>query len=292
MPQIENIHPNTLAIIGLLLTLTPLVIGITRWLWLRKVRQLEEENQRLKQNLEGENQRLRQELDTRLQTPGYVLDMIKLTELRAEQTITNLEEQHRKALESKDQQLARTLQAESQRFQQQLETSSTRYNQLITNLQHTIPAPHIYTDKHAIGLPTGLILLVKHQGKYGAVQAIEQTSSQNGGFIRYSWWYQPDGTESFTNPNVQRGFNIAYAEPPEPELEWRIVIGPIKLLWSTCNDSHGWVYFGPLLPPSPTCLEYELLVTKEINIRKINIAGLSQNFIRVVMDQHIENKQG
>src|SRR3712207_5650116 len=55
---------------------------------------------------------------------------------------------------------------------------------------------------NSVRLPTGRILVVRYAGKYGAIQAIDQASEERGGFIRYAWWYQPDGSGSFISPAV------------------------------------------------------------------------------------------
>lgn len=114
-------------------------------------------------------------------------------------------------------------------------------------------------------LPTGLILVVKHKDKYGAVQAIDQSGKDRGAFIKYVWWYQPNGTGTFLDKDVQNNFSVTKEDYPgqSPMLE----IGPIKLQWSMGGEGRGWVYFGPEVSGST---EYELAVTRLIDITKVD----------------------
>lgn len=215
-----------------------------------------------------ENERIRQELDTRLQLPSYGLDAVMLTELAAERRIDELEEKHKKAVSEKDEQLAKTINKQKQhivKLSTDLNKLQSQQLNIKQDLQGAIVTKAPVFQKNAIGLPTGLILLIHHAGKYGAVQAIEQAKMDRGAFIRYVWWYQPDGSTKFLNTNTQFGYletRENYQGPP-PLLQ----IGSIKLEWSVGGEGHGWVYYGPSSSPS---LEYELALTNHISISNVD----------------------
>src|SRR5262249_51369303 len=90
---------------------------------------------------------------------------------------------------------------------------------------------------NALSLPTGPILVVRHNGRFGAVQALEQS----GKFIRYAWWYQPDGSGSFVNEHVLTGEGKAdeNVHPVMPPLK----VGPFEIQWSVGPRGRGWVYY-------------------------------------------------
>lgn len=118
---------------------------------------------------------------------------------------------------------------------------------------------------NAVSLLTGQILIIRHDGKYGAIQAIDQASEERGSFIRYAWWYQSDGTCVFTNSTTQLGFGQT-GEGQGCQLE----LGPIKLSWSKCDDGAGWIYFGPTIVPSA---DYELAYSNQTDISRVDTAS-------------------
>ncbi len=134
--------------------------------------------------------------------------------------------------------------------------------------KETDRSQHPYYSGNAINVPDGRILVVRHSGKYGALKPLEQTSMERGASIRYQWWYQPDGSSSFTNSSVQTGYGEAREGASSGP---RLLIGPIELEWSVCGDRLGWVYFGPLGGHSP---DYELALTSETDISKLDLSRL------------------
>ena len=126
-----------------------------------------------------------------------------------------------------------------------------------------------YHHGNAVLLPTGPILVVRHDGKYGAIRALRQTPPDEGKSIRYMWWFQPDGSSSFTNSTTQTGYNEVheYHSSPTPILH----IGSIELEWSGLDENFGYVYFGSSSSPSS---EYELGSTSETDISKVDASRL------------------
>lgn len=131
----------------------------------------------------------------------------------------------------------------------------------------------IYYSGNAVGLPDGNILVVRHSGRYGAVKALQQTGTDRGASIRYQWWYQPNGSGSFSDTSVQSGYGETREDypGPSPQLE----VGPIELEWSVSGEGYGYVYFGP---PGRHSQEYELALTYEADITRIR--GTQLNFFR------------
>ena len=247
------------AVIGVL---SPIVYAIGRGVRRQFVRDLEP--------IRDENRRLREELDTRLRLPTFGLDAVRLTELAAQRRIEEIEQGYRKAVEQKDQQLANAL-AEQLReigeLRQQLDATSAARGRLETSLRNAIVPRRLQGSGNGVSLPTGEILIVKLEGKYGAVKAADQASSERGSFIRYIWWYQPDGSGVFVGPTTQTGYSETreVRGRPSPQLE----VGPIRLQWSVGGDGIGWVYFGPGTSPSPG---YQLGLTNEIDIARVDAA--------------------
>lgn len=220
------------------------------------------------ENVKLENERLHKELETRLRFPGYAKDVIQLTEDAAEARIKELESRYDAAIREKDQEKARALDSkvkEIQALKKQLEDAAATQSRLQVKLRSALVEAPPLPNQNAYALPVGLILLVKHNGKYGALQAVEQASSSRGAFIRYAWWFQPDGSGDFTNESVKFGFDVKgeRMKPYPPMLN----IGPIQLEWSVGGEGQGWVYFGPSSTPNP---EYELVITGQVDISKIN----------------------
>jgi photosystem II stability/assembly factor-like uncharacterized protein len=121
----------------------------------------------------------------------------------------------------------------------------------------------------SLPLFTGEILLVRHEGKYGAVRAIEQTSKGRGGCIRYEWWYQPDGSGSFVNKNALTGIAEAREVYPAPGLFLApfLQVGPIVLGWWVGGEGQGWV---PFRHPDRLNIVYGLVITKKTDIKSVD----------------------
>lgn len=240
-----------------------------------------EQNKQLSEDLK----RLNSEINTKLQLPAYSLDVIKLTELATERKIEEITKQYEEAVVSKDKELANTLQAnldEINLLRKSIDTTTRERNALENKLQNVIERPQIQLAANAVRLPTGLILLVRYNGKYGALQAVDQSSKERGSFIKYAWWYQPDDLMNFITGSPQFGFGeTAEGIVGQPPI---LKIGPINLSWSICSESSGWVYFGQ----GPTSADYELLVTNEISITSVNITKYKNQFLKAGFNYFIE----
>lgn len=226
--------------------------------------------------LAEENEKLRKDIETRLKLPSFSLDAIKLTEIATEKRIEEITNNYNKALLDKDQALADTLQKqieEINRLKNQIEQARQTQTNAQANLQSVLSRPQVHFGTTAVGLPTGLILLVRCNSRYGALQMIDQSSVDSGSKFRYVWWYQPDGKGTFTNYNTLTGCSedAITSTNGSPKIK----IGPIELMWSECYEGIGWVYFGPSSTPSS---DIEFCVTNEINIRNIDAVTLHGEF--------------
>jgi|SRR5215203_2571913 len=159
-------------------------------------------------------------------------------------------------------------------------------------VENAVSAPQPQRSGNSANLPNGYILVVRHAGKYGAMQAVEQRvyPSNRRPFIWYVWWYQPDGSGIFSSPKTQRGFSAAQEPFTLDEIDessrqnkplrvdrWPVLkIGPIHLQWSMARDGMGHVYFGPPFHHSD---QYELAVTNEVDITKVD--GSQLKFFRL-----------
>jgi hypothetical protein len=165
------------------------------------------------------------------------------------------------------------------------------FRHLEGKVDNAVSASQPQRSGNSASLPNGYILVVRHAGKYGALQAVEQRiyPSNRRPFIWYAWWYQPDGSGIFSSPNTQRGFSAAQEPFTWDEIHessrqntplrvdrWPVLkIGPIHLQWSSARDGRGHVYFGP---PFHYSDEYELAVTNEVDITKVD--GSQLKFFR------------
>jgi hypothetical protein len=122
----------------------------------------------------------------------------------------------------------------------------------------------------SVVIPTGPILIVRHQGKYGAVQATEQVVGQDGNSVHYVWWYQPDGSGSFTNENTWTGIGED-REHPEGGPDTVLQIGPFTLQWSAYKDGYGYVYYHH---PNHRDIVYDLIVTRKKDISNVDAAKM------------------
>lgn len=261
------------------------VLGVGRWI--RDT--ITDSFDRQMDTLRDENRQLREEMDRRFQYPQYALQAIELTEEAADRKIEQVRARYEKALEERNEEAAQALNdqlEEIRRLRTALEEQEGQRQEIENRLERAIAAPPARESGNAVLLPTGLILLVRHEGRYGAVQAIDQASQRRGAFIRYIWWYQPDGSGSFINENAQSGFASTREEggraaDPPPQLEigpgrpTRLTIGPIELEWSVASDGSGWVYYGPSSTPTEG---YELCVTDCIDIASINATDPAFDF--------------
>ena len=223
-------------------------------------------------DLRGENTRLRQDIEAKLKVPSFGLDAIKLTEIAAEKRIAEIEAKYQQAINSKDQglveQLAKQI-AQIDTLRKQVESADSEREQLRLRLQSALAPTQPTVSENAVGLLTGTILVIRKDGKYGAVQAIDQSSDKRGSFIKYAWWYQPDGSGQFLSSSTLSGFGEARESYPGPGP--LLKVGPIDIEWSIGGDGQGWVYFhGPF--SSAGC---ELAPTGQVDITKIHADALT-----------------
>lgn len=216
------------------------------------------------EELEEKIEQFKEELELRYGSSKYAKSIIEM-ELAAFRKTAQIRTYVNEAVKQEDTEKARLLEEQISQIETLLkelresalrhEDAEARVRSIIINIQ----PPH---GKKAMRLLTGQILLIRHLGKYAAVQAIDQASAERGGFIRYVWWYQPNGTGLFTSPETMTGFGET-GEGKGNQLQ----IGPLKLSWSKSEDGTGWVYFGPTIVPSP---EFEMAYTAETDIAKID----------------------
>lgn len=235
------------------------------------------------EELEEKIEQLKADLQSRYGSSKYAKSVIEL-EVAAFKKTAQLKTYANEAAEQKDEEKVRLLEEQIRQIETLLkelresalrhEEAEARLRSIITNIQ----PPH---GKKAMRLLTGQILLIRHLGKYAAVQAIDQASADRGGYIRYVWWYQPDGTGTFTTPEAMTGFGET-GEGKGNQLE----IGSFKLSWSKSDDGTGWVYFGPTVVPSP---DFELAYTAETDISKIDAA--SYVFLKPEVDEDDEDEE-
>lgn len=234
------------------------------------------------QSQNEENRRLREELDLRFRLPAFATDAVKLTEVAAERKIEDLTRQYEDAVAAQNNERAEILESQLKEVGQlraRLETVSAERDKLQARLQDAVVIGHPPRGTNGIGLQTGLILLIRHHGRYSAVQAVQHAASNPGrerNFVRYVWWHQPDGSGIFVNENAQFGSGLAHEGQGSTRTDV-LQIGPIKIQWSAGSNNYGWVYFGPTTSPDP---EYELAHTREIDISKINAGSPVHQYLR------------
>ncbi|HWI54412.1 MAG TPA: hypothetical protein VNT57_01860 [Desulfobacteria bacterium] len=235
------------------------------------------------EDLEEKIEQLKTDLQSRYGSSKYAKSVIEM-EVAAFKKTAQLKTYANEAGEQNDTEKVRLLEEQVRQIEtllRELRESALRHEEaeaklrsIITNVQ----PPH---GKRAMRLLTGQILLIRHLGKYAAVQAIDQASADRGGYIRYVWWYQPDGSGVFTAPETLTGFGET-GEGKGNQLE----IGPLKLSWSKSDDGTGWVYFGPTIVPSP---DFELAYTSETDIAKIDAAAFV--FLKPERDEDDEDEE-
>jgi len=243
--------------------------GLAAWIF----RSLKKQAERQLEEARKENLRLREDLEARLQVPTFGLEAVRLTEIAAERKIAEIERKYRAAVETKDQPLAQELNAHKRQIEdlrQKLEDAETDRQQIQLKLQGVLSAKQPPITNNAVGLRTGTILVIRQEGRYGAVQAIDQASDKRGAFIRYAWWFQPDGSAQFTSSTTQTG--VAETRESYPGPAPHLQVGPIQLEWSMGGDGFGWVYYhGTLSKSAGLCA---LAPTNENDITKIDGAQL------------------
>jgi FtsZ-binding cell division protein ZapB len=220
-------------------------------------------------DLKEENKRLRDEMQSRLQLPSFGLDAIKLTEIAAQRKIDEMQNEYKTAIEMNDETLASELSkqiAEIELLRTRVEASSNERDALQERLRNVLTARPPTFGKNAIGLPCGLILLVRSQGKYGAILAVEQSHANRGSRLRYVSWYQSDGSSDLLAPNVIVSFAETSEKRPGPSP--MINVGPICLEWSVGGEGQGWVYYGY---SGRTNLDIELAMTNSIDLSTIDL---------------------
>jgi rRNA-processing protein FCF1 len=144
--------------------------------------------------------------------------------------------------------------------------------QVVEEVRSAIPS---YVRTNAVTISDGQLLIVRHNGRYGAVQPIKQVMTRDAGkeYIHYHSWFLPDGSWKFDQLGTVETFTGTARLPQVGESieESQLRIGPIRLEWSGDSTGMGYVYFGPSSTPSP---EYELTVLNESDITQIDASQL------------------
>lgn len=213
--------------------------------------------------LSEQNERMR--IEQLLSFSKQTKEFAELTGVMTDKKLEELEKMHENAVKENDSEKAELVASkrdEIKLLRIQLLDAAENKDKLESKLRNAVLTSGPVLGMNALKIYTGQILLVRYQNKYGAVQPVEQAAGERGAFVRYVWWYQPDGSGIFTNENAQYGFGET-GETMGSQLE----IGPLKLSWSRCDEGIGWVYFGPTVVPSP---EYELVIANEVDISKID----------------------
>ncbi|HWI55490.1 MAG TPA: hypothetical protein VNT57_07340, partial [Desulfobacteria bacterium] len=235
------------------------------------------------EELEEKIELLKADLQSRYGSSKYAKSVIEM-ELAAFRKTAQIKVYANEAIEQNDTEKVRLLEEQIRQIEtllRELRESALRHEEAEARLRSIIVNVQPPHGKKAMRLLTGQILLIRHLGKYAAVQAIDQASADRGGYVRYVWWYQPDGTGTFTKPETMTGFGET-GEGKGNQLE----IGPLKLSWSKSDDGTGWVYFGPTIVPSP---EFELAYTSETDISKIDASAYV--FLKPEIDEDDENEE-
>lgn len=236
-----------------------------------------------------ENRKLRADLDLRFRLPAFAADAVRLTEIATERKIEELTRQYEEAVAAKNDERVASLESELKevgKLRRQLQEVSIERDALQTQLESAIIIGHPPRGDNAVGIQTGLIFLIRAGGKYAAVQAVEHRvvsspskpggawTSEPGGsrnFVRYVWWYQPDGSGILSNENAEFGSGIAHEGDYLLRTPY-LRIGPLELQWSAGGTHSGWVYFRRSGEPGE---EYEFAHTREIDIANINAAEVN-----------------
>jgi len=216
--------------------------------------------------LKEQNEWLKTQIEQRLQLPTFAMNAVELTEKSAQLRIEELKREHEQALRSRDEaksgELASAVQ-ELETLKKRLQELNAERNRIVHRVEGVLRAREPVDSTNGFGLPTGPILLVRQDGKVGALKAIDQASDRRGKFIRYAWWFIPDGSTDFSSPDTEFGFGETGEHvSTNPQL----TIGPISVTWSMGGDGLGWVYYGTT-SGSP---DYELAITQEADISRVD----------------------
>ena len=146
--------------------------------------------------------------------------------------------------------------------------------------------PNVIASVNSLRFPDDLIILVRHEGKYGAFKATEQRHTDSRNFIKYEWWYQPDDAMNFTE-GADSGSGEAWeSDPLNPPL---IKIGPINLSWSICGNNLGYAYFrSSSIPPD----KFDLCATDKTHIELIDISDFVDKFHEAPTNYQITLREG
>jgi hypothetical protein len=137
-------------------------------------------------------------VDAKLRTPTFALESLEATERaasarvqEAERQVEELKQERDTALRDNDQEHAQRLAARLQELETlrtRLEEAETERARLSQDLENVISSPKPQHSGGGVSLPNGHILVVRHAGKYGALQAVEQRTHDYGRrpFIRYA----------------------------------------------------------------------------------------------------------
>jgi hypothetical protein len=125
---------------------------------------------------------------------------------------------------------------------------------------------------NCIRIPVGQFFLIRRGRTCGAIKWTKPVLKGDGGYA-YKWYYQPDGSGSFTNPAATSGKGKVFTDwrgtqlgPDKPEFfseEGRdyLQCGGLCVKWALGN----WLYFDDYM-----CAEIEIAVTGTSDISEIN----------------------
>jgi hypothetical protein len=132
------------------------------------------------------------------------------------------------------------------------------------------------TDQ-AVLLPVGYIVLVRRPAYppvLAAFRAEEQEVVGRGQyqkpFVRYSWWYQPDGDRTFRNAQTRTGYGES--EELYPTAGPFIAVGQFLIAWSTGGTGRAWYYYH--LPWTNVSSIYEFGLTCAVDVRKVDYGAV------------------
>jgi hypothetical protein len=135
------------------------------------------------------------------------------------------------------------------------------------------PPSDRWISEQGVRIPTGYITLVRwlHDTvAVGVFRPDEQEYGANGRFehvfIRYVWWFQPNGDRTFRNRATRSGYGET--EETYPTTGHVLQLGPMSVQWSGGNPGFGWVYFK--LPWGPARPIYEFGLTCAVDLHRVD----------------------
>jgi hypothetical protein len=137
-----------------------------------------------------------------------------------------------------------------------------------------LPSTDRWISEHAVRIPTGYITFVRWRHDTVAVGVFRADEQDYGGtgrfehlFIRYVWWFQPNGDRTFRTRATRSGYGET--EETSPTTGHVLQLGPMSVQWSGAGRGFGWVYFTPpwgsARPPI-----YEIGLTCAVDLHRVD----------------------